>query len=61
MTDPRNGNPRDPKRRKREAERVEHERRDDLPSQRDADSPESGRPPRGTQWERRGPTKPREY
>ena len=34
-----------------EASDVLDRRRDDLPSQRDINSPEAGRPPRGTEFE----------
>lgn len=61
MTDPTEKSPRNPDEREQEAERVLRERKDDLPSQRDTESDESGRPPRDTQWERRGPTQPRDY
>jgi hypothetical protein len=35
-----------------EAERVREERKEDLPSQRNVNSPEGGRPPRDTDWDR---------
>ncbi len=35
-----------------EAERVREERTDDLPSQRNVNSPEGGRPPHQTDWDR---------
>jgi hypothetical protein len=60
MTDPTNPTPPDRETRRREAERVARERKDDLPSQRDTESAEGGRPSRGTEWERRGPTPPAE-
>ena len=34
-----------------EAERVREERKNDLPSQRNVNSPEAGRPPRDTDWD----------
>jgi hypothetical protein len=61
MTEPRTTTQNEKDERAREAERVVDERKDDLPSQRDTESPESGRPPEGTQWERRGPKRLREY
>ena len=60
MTD-RRTTPQTKEKRRREAERVEREHKDDLPSQRDTESPEGGRPPSGTEWERRGPKGVREY
>lgn len=61
MTNPRPTDPKSAEARKREAERVARERKGDLPSERDTESPEGGRPPRGTEWERRGPKGLREY
>lgn len=60
MTDPTQKNPRNRDVRAREAERVKRERKDELPSQRDTESPEGGRPPHETEWERRGPRQPKE-
>jgi hypothetical protein len=61
MTDPRKTPQDENEDRAREAERVVRERRQELPSERDTESPESGRPPRDTEWERRGPKRLREY
>lgn len=61
MTEPRKTPQAENEERAREAERVAGGRKDDLPSQRDTESPESGRPPAGTEWERRGPKRLREY
>jgi hypothetical protein len=61
MTDPRKTPPDGNEERAREAERVVRERGRELPSERDTESPEGGRPPRDTEWERRGPKRLREY
>jgi hypothetical protein len=61
MTDPQKTPPDGNEERAREAERVVRERGRELPSERDTESPEGGRPPRDTEWERRGPKRLREY
>ena len=61
MNDPRKTPQDENGERAREAERVVRERGQELPSERDTESPEGGRPPRDTEWERRGPTGVREY
>ena len=61
MTDPREKPPDENEERAREAECVVRERGQELPSERDTESPEGGRPPRDTERERGGPKRLREY